>query len=620
MNDYERLGNAAMDAIPAENPDLIEWAEDNVQFPQSVRSKRFNLSVTPWLREPLTRAVDNSTRIITLMKPVQSGGSTFGEVVMLYWIMFWRGFLQYNWSDDKRANERWSSRIRGVLESCAPVGERMLDCDVSKGEIDFGRIFFRMQGVFNPNALDSDSVTLQINEEIHDWKPGHLKKARNRSTAVWNYKSIDISNAGQKGDQLDKAFCSGTMQQWEVLCPGCSKFHSMRTKWEDRHPELGGLRYDADGCRRSHFDYDYNKLRPTIEYQMPCGFIVHNQDVAMRRQLSLSGRYCRPRNLNAETKYRSYTYEGVIVDYIDWMTLIVDKHDALRARSLGDPEPWRRYCCERECVPFDPENAPLLNITVTTKGISKNRDGLQVPKLRLFALDRQQGTLARNEFPYWWLVIRDIKVEGGKLRSLLVYEGKVESDEQVIGILAEHKCNHWQGCADSGDDTMHVYRFCIKYGINAIKGGSHDYYTHEGGNRRIFSQEVPLHPMISVPAKFPYMSANIGNGKTVNTPDPREPMFWLYSKAGIRERLYWMRTGTTYETPEDVSDDYREHQEAEERVESITTDGARVYKWIQHKRRNDLFVCEAYIAMQVDQAGMILGEMAKAEVQEPTKE
>lgn len=101
-------------------------------------------------------------------------------------------------------------------------------------------------------------------------------------------------------------------------------------------------------------------------------------------------------------------------------------------------------------------------------------------------------------------------------------------------------------------------------------------------------------------------------------PDPREPMFWLYSKGGIREQLHWLRTETSYETPEDVSDDYRSHQESEERVESINPgDGSRSYKWIQHRDRNDQFVNEAYIAMQVNQAGMILGDSAKADNNKP---
>lgn len=615
-DDHARLGSAAVSSLPSDKPDIIEWAEEHVQFPSSARSKHFNISVSPWLAEPMRRAVDLSTRIITFMKPVQSGGSSFGEVVLMYWAYFWNGFLQYNWSNDKRAVERWDSRIEATLKACAPLAARMEQAGMSKCEVDFGNVFFRMQGAFVSDNLDSDSVRLQINEEVHAWEPGHLKKARNRSTAVWNFKSIDISNAGDKGDQLDQAFKDGTMQPWIVRCPGCGLYHRMRTKWDDKRPDLGGLRYDADGCRRGHFEYDYNKLRPTIHFQMPCGAKVHNEDMMTRRALSSSGKYDEPTNKNAELSHRSYTYESVNVDYIDWMQLIKDKHDALRARSLGNPQPWRRYKCERECIPYDPDDVPLLNINVVTQGVKKNREGLAAPKLRLFSLDRQQGEKAKGEFPYWWLLIRDVKIENGKLRSRLVYEDRLETDEQVIAVLNDHQCNMWQGVADSGDDTTHVYLFCIQHGINAIKGGKEDFYVHEGGARRIFSPERPLHVMLNRKEKYPYVEVDIGGGQTQMMPDPREPMFWLYSKSGIRERLHWLRSETLYETPEDVSEDYKSHNEAEERVEVISpTDGTRSWRWVQHKTRNDQMVNEAYVAMQIDQAGMILGTIAKTKTE-----
>ena len=608
--DLKRLLASALRAFPQEIPDVIEWAHKNVLFPGSARSKHFNISITPWLKEPLQRATDLPTRIVTLMKPVQSGGSAFGEVMLCFWIMFGRKFLQYNWSSNKRADERWASRIDGILKACAPIRERLNNLDASKGEIDFGNVFLRNQGVFNAQNLDSDSIRLQINEEVHSWEPGHLKKARNRFTAVWDYKSLDISNSGSKGDQLDQAFNEGTVQHWEVKCPSCKLYHRMVTKYDERQPHLGGLRYDAEGCRRGNYEYDYNKLRPTVQFQMPCGHLIHNEDTQQRRALSLSGRYSEPDNKGAELQHRSYTYQAVSVDYIDWMVIIKDKHDALRSRSMGDIEPWRRYKCERECIPYDQDDVPLIGLSTFSKGLKKSREGLPDPKLRLFALDRQQGEASKREFSHWWLVIRDHSIDDQGLKSLLVYEGKLETDEEVIKVLDEHKCKRWQGVADSGDDTTHVYLFCLKYGINAIKGGKEEMYAHEGGVRRIFSPERPLHSMINRSPNYPYLDMNV-KGSVTKVPDPREPMFWLYSKSGIRERFYWIRGETRFETPEDVSEEYKSSMESEERITGRNADGSVFFKWIQHKKRNDQFVNECYIAMQVDQAGMILSENSK---------
>jgi hypothetical protein len=601
--DRVRLAESMRSAFPGVVPGIIDWAESNVIFTKSVLSKHFNISVTPWIREPLERAADDVTRIIDLMKPIQSGGSAAGEVVLLYYINFWRGFLQYNWSNDKRALERWNSRISDIFNT--NLEEKLKAAILSnKGEIDFGNVFFRMQGVFVPDNLDSDSIAMQVNEELHSWEPGHLKKAEGRSTQVWNFKRFNVSNAGDKGDQFDQSHRDGTMQDWEVICPHCKKKHVMQERYDKRRPDLGGLRYDAEGCRMGFMEYNYNKLRPTIEYQMPCGGRVHNEDMVTRKQMSITGGYTEPTNIGAEVTHRSYRYDCVIVDSIDWMVLIKEKHTALKMRKLGDPEPYKRFVRERACRPYDENDAEGTEVVTVTSGLRKSNEGLPHPRLRLFSLDKQQGVQAKNELPHWWLVIRDFKVEDGVgLRSLLVYEGMRETDGQVIETLREYKCNMWQGVADSGDDTTNVYLFCMQHGINAIKGGKEQFgYSHVNGTRRIFSPERPLHKMIGRESKFPYR--NIG-GDLV--PDPREPMFWLYVKPGIRERLHWLRENTKYETPENVSEDYANHQEAEQREEHRNpSDNSIEYRWIQKKDRNDLFVCEAYIAMQVDQANLIV--------------
>jgi hypothetical protein len=617
-HNVDRLVESMRKGFPKKRPELIPWAEENVIFPKSVLSKHFRIDVTPWIREPMERAVDLETRTTDLRKPIQSGGSVSGEVVMLYWINFFRGFLQYNWSNDDRAQERWNSRIDDIIQN--NLAEKLSSAKFANDmEIDFGNVFFRMQGVFVADNLDSDSIALQLNEELHSWKPGMLKKAEGRHTAVWNFKQFDVSNAGDKGDQFDVSHSSGTDQTWEVKCIGCGKYHVMQTRWNKRRPDLGGLRYDADGCRVGFMDYNYNKLRPTIEYWMPCGHKIHNQDKLTRKQLSLSGKYTDPRNKNAELTHRSYSYDSVIVDTIDWMDMIKAKHEGLKARKCGDPEPYKRYVRERECVPYDENDVPATEVVAVVEGLKKSREGLPSPRLRLFGLDRQQGEKVKNELPHWWIVIRDVKIEPEiGLRSRLVYEGKEDNDAQVIAKLDEFGCNRWQGVADSGDDTMHVYQFCMKHGINAIKGGNERFgYVHPNQARRIFSPERPLHQMLGRDSLFPYIQTD--DKKWM--PDPREPMFWLYVKNGIRERLHWLRENTLFETPDDVSDDYTSHQDSEEREEHINpSDGSREYRWVQKKHRNDQFVNECYIAMQIDQANLIGAMLVMLQQEQQKKE
>jgi hypothetical protein len=128
-------------------------------------------------------------------------------------------------------------------------------------------------------------------------------------------------------------------------------------------------------------------------------------------------------------------------------------------------------------------------------------------------------------------------------------------------------------------------------GFNAIKGDAQDLFAHPDGGRKIYSPEKLLAAMLNAPL----------SGREMID----EPLFWHYSKAGIRDRLHWLRTSgeVTWEVPDDVSRDYLNHMDAEELIERKDRLGAIVKEWVQRKARNDLFVCECYIAMMADIGG-----------------
>lgn len=582
----------------------IDWCERWLRIPGSARSSRYDSSITPWGIEPLLRATRGECRFVTFVKPVQSGGSVSGEAAICFWLATESGGdIQYNWEDDDKADDRWAKRFERILKACRPVMDRAPSLLKHDGYWKIGLVLFPhcnfiMQGVFTEKSVASDTIRFQINEEIHNWKPGRLAAADGRLTAVWNAVQFNISNAGMRGDQLHVKFESGTQQHWEVKCPGCSNphheanavYHEMRTRWEDKRPKLGGLRYDADGCRLGDGEYDYNKLEKTVRYQMPCGYQICDE-LQARRALSLSGRYGEPKNKGARLSERSYILDGIAVDYIPWIKLIEEKHKALRALKLGDPEPYRRYVTERECRFWDPEERPVIGVVRLNTELKKNRDGLLNRAARFAAIDRQQGSLSGGELPYWWLLIRDFDSEGN---SLLVYEGRLETDEQVVDVIKQHNVKPSCVVVDSGHDTMHVYQFCLRNGYNAIKGGGEHLYAHEDGGRKIFSQERFLYTMInSAPSRE----------------DPsEEPLFWYYSKSGIRDRLQWLRTSgkVKWEVPGDVSDNYKAHMESEEiRERRHPRTNQLIIEWVQVKKRNDLFVCEAYVAMLAEMAGLI---------------
>jgi hypothetical protein len=584
---------------PPQVVDVVAWAEQHVNLPGSTRSSRFSSSITPWTRYPLELLDNGVTRRLVFVKPIQSGGSVVGEVALCYWVSTKNGGdVQMNWQNDDQAEARWKKRIERILTDCRPVVARWGgEPDRSKksvGQWIMPHLNLTCQGVFTERRVASDTITYQVNEEVHDesgWIPGRLDQAFGRLTAAWDGVALVISNAGKVGSELHKAFEAGTQQHWEVQCPGCGQYHPMRTKWDEKRPDLGGLRYDADGCRMENGTYDYRRLAPTIRYQFPCGHSVPD-DVSIRRALSLSGRYGSPQNPGAMASNVSLTMDGVSVDYIPWVQLIEEKHKALRSLKYGDFSAWQKYVRERECKFVEESERPRVQEIVFSSA-TKSREGIPDRDFRFGALDRQQGSLAKGELPHWWGVIRDFKrLPDGRIRSLLVFEGKLLTDEDAAGVMNENGVLPAAVCCDSGDDTTHVYRFCLKHGFSAIKGEQRDTFHHEDGALRVFSPERPLYAMTG--------------GQPTREDERDEPLFWLYSKSGIREKLNWLRTSSMvdWETPSDVSDDYRAHMDSE-RMEDRKVSGRIVKAWVQYAERNDLFVCEAYQAMMADMAGII---------------
>ena len=105
----------AFHTIPDAPPsDIVEWSRT---CGIRVDGHAFNPDRIPQLIEPLRAGVDPTLRVGTLCKPVQSGGSTVGEIIMAFRLAFGHGFFQYNWPHDQKAAERWESRILPLLHS-----------------------------------------------------------------------------------------------------------------------------------------------------------------------------------------------------------------------------------------------------------------------------------------------------------------------------------------------------------------------------------------------------------------------------------------------------------------------------------------------------------------------
>jgi hypothetical protein len=600
---------------PAPPSDIVAWAVENLK----VDGHSFDPERAPQIVEPIRSMFDLRTSIATLVKPVQAGGSTAGEIVAAAWCRFNHRLIQFNWQDDLKAKDRWKDRILPVLMSTPGLkwgGNRFVGkgADTKICEATFANCTIRAQGVIAKGALDSDTVSYQINEEIHLWAEGLLDKARRRQTRIYGAKAFDISNAGDEEGQLDLAWREGTMERWYTFCPGCKQYHRMHFDWDENNPQLGGLRFDTSAGRTKSGPYNFSALIPTIRYQMPCGFVIRDHPSERR----LPGKYI-SENANGMPGKRSFNYDAVCCHEIKWPELVGEWLKAVRARKNGDPEPLRKFIIERRCVFYGENSIPFNGQIVINKGMVKSRNGISEKEraARFWSFDRQKGYKGKGETPHFWLVIRDF---ANNADSLLVWEGLCQTENDVLSVLNDHGCVFMQGCGDCTWDRDNMLSFAYHSGFNGLTASAQaQFFTvkDELGKpvKRIWSEPEPLHRLLNTNPKFNYRNVynelkKIGE----HLPDPREPRHWSYHKVGVLKLLFFLRShvqvagqnGIKWDVPGDASDDYKKHMGAWEVVVEPQGKTKQIVEQYRQLYKNDhMLQCEGYIAMMAAMSGIL---------------
>lgn len=542
---FERLAAS----VPQPMPPIIEWAEANVRL-NGAKGEMFRIDNTPWTRLPIELCFQPHIRSVTYVKPTRTGGSAAGHVVICGWSKVATGQIQYNWPNDGKAEEIWDKEFEKILAQSIHYRRYIADrFKARKGLVILPNCSISMQGVFAESALDSDTVPYQVNEEVHAWAHGMLAKAYGRGDACDFPIRFNISNAGMEGDQLHEAFKDGTQRQWEVACPHCGNpnfeankvYHTMRVRWDDKHPEHGGLWYDHDRAKRPDGSYDYNVIASTVEYRMPCGGRIPN-DIVARRALSASGRYSAPYNTGAMPGYESMTHQAVIAHTMDWVNIIRRRNNALAARRSGDEDSFRKYVQEVECEFYSPSKIPFSGETITVQSVVKDRAGLPDRAFRQATFDWQQGYKHKGQLIHYWGVIRDVLSD---CNSQIVWEGMVTSDTELNQLIREFEVDPAHVLIDASKNTKAILQLCYQQGYKAVMlNASHvgTFRDHPDKVPRYYSAGKPIHAQLNVKPIYEYVfGERQADGTVPVVPDPREPLIIEVNKAGLLSNHFFCR-------------------------------------------------------------------------------
>jgi hypothetical protein len=311
------------------------------------------------------------------------------------------------------------------------------------------------------------------------------------------------------------------------------------------------------------------------------------------------------------------------------MTVIEEKHMALRALKAGDARPWFQYITQRECRFFGEDSIPYSGQTIYNTALRKNREGLVGRAYRSATADWQQGYKAKGELQHYWLLIEDVMPS---CDSQIVFEGMVESDSELLAELDAHQVPRSATWIDCSKNTKAILQLCYQNGMNAInlqlsRVGS---FLHEDGVRRFYSKGKPIHLELNTPPVFdPLTRRDRKTGKVVTLPNPEEPMVVSLNKAGTLSNHFFIRnmranvlaqnpqaTPDQYisvEIPSDVSGQFKKQNESWEYLPGHRPknqdDGVEGFK--QRSRNDHLLMCRAYSDFLKEWLGL-LGERLAA--------
>ena len=106
---------------PEQKKTLTEWAAQNVRLARSSRSEQADLTLTPWLIEPLERIFDNETSNVCIVAPVGSGKTSLLECAVTYIVAERPGPTLIGMMSNADAQELHETGFLPALRACKAI-------------------------------------------------------------------------------------------------------------------------------------------------------------------------------------------------------------------------------------------------------------------------------------------------------------------------------------------------------------------------------------------------------------------------------------------------------------------------------------------------------------------
>jgi phage terminase large subunit GpA-like protein len=334
---------------PEQNTDIVDWCKKNVRLATSSRSEQMDLTLTPWLVEPLKQILGNENSDITIVAPVGSGKSTMLTAAVTYLVAERPGPTLVACQTNPEAQSFFETTLLPSLKSCPGISKLW---PTKKNYIRKDMILFPHMPLYvsgaNLTTFTGKSVDTVIIDEAWLVKKSLLLEGKRRTHNRFNSHYVLLGQAGIVGDDFDVAFNESYKHEFCYQCPKCGEFHQYN---------FDDFKFECDKSE------DGNYIWSTLLVNLECPSCHHviPDTINSRRSLTESSKYLPAESKNPINQRISFHYNAFCIWWISWHSLILEFLQANNLKKAGDFDPIRQFFQKRIARSFDEDELLLEN-------------------------------------------------------------------------------------------------------------------------------------------------------------------------------------------------------------------------------------------------------------------
>jgi hypothetical protein len=583
------------------------WGAEFMDFGSTEAFKgHYNVENTPWTRDFLRAFRDPYVRELTFIGPPQESGKTFAaEIALLYRACNQPAKMAFNTTTNVKADGFAETKWKSAMSACSKISDRFSGDRHQKKR---RRIVFKdgsfliIQGAETPGNRQSDSIEVQVNDEVALWERPWLAQMHNRLRAYRETRKIvNISFGGVKGTEIHEHFQAGTQNEWSHVCPACGR--PFQYVFDNRSPACN-IKFDlAKAVLHPNGSLDLREFAKTVFVfcQNPVCGQRFEWSADLMAQLNSRGVYV-PMNPGASREVESFHVNAFAIGRRPWAQILEPWVRMNLKGTIFAMEVLKEFV-QMELAEFW-EDRPII-VSTDLKLATYLRAEMIKPGawpdewVRMMAVDNQRGQ--HGDIPHRWFVCRAFARDG---RTRLVDCGRLNEWEQVREKQHELGIPDWTAerpgpwvVVDRAYDPTQVDEVCSRFKWFGMLGQPTDEFVH--GPRSPYAEQRMF---FSEPRAIDigFGTAEAGRNFAV---------YHLWSSERIQDLLAAIRQNAEqFALPSDLMEfapEYADHINSHRQTMKMTPAGQEKLTWVKIGGWPDhLYDCESMLVVLGLMAGV----------------